>query len=59
MRTGVGFQPAGNPTSRRIDVLLEGKNAVVCGGGGKVGGSDRAFVTTGTVFNITSGTVVD
>jgi hypothetical protein len=46
-------------------MLLEGKNAVIYGGGGKVGGavafmaSDRAGTTTGTVFNLTSGTVVD
>ena len=40
-------------------MLLDGKNAVVYGGGGKVGGSDQAFATTGTVFTITSGTVVE
>ena len=59
-------------------MLLEGKNAVIYGGGGSIGGavartfaregvnvflagrtSDRAAATTGTVFNLTSGTVVD
>jgi hypothetical protein len=44
---------------------LEGKNAVIYGGGGKVGGavafmaSDRAGAATGTVFNLTSAAVVD
>jgi hypothetical protein len=38
-------------------MLLEGKNAVIYGGGGKVGGavafmaSDRAGATTGTVVD--------
>jgi hypothetical protein len=64
LRSGVGFQPAGNPTNGRIKMLLEGKNAVIYGGG-KVGGavafmaSDRPGTTTGTVFNLTSATVVD
>ena len=46
-------------------MLLEGKNAVIYGGGGKVGGavvfmaSDRAGTTTGTAFSLTNGTVVD
>jgi enoyl-[acyl-carrier-protein] reductase (NADH) len=46
-------------------MLLEGKSAVIYGGGGKVGGavafmaSDLAGTTTGTAFNLTSGTYVD
>ena len=46
-------------------MLLEGKNAVIYGVGRNLGkaaaflASDRAAATTGTVFNLTSGTVVD
>src|SRR5918994_541115 len=42
------FQAPENPTNGRMNMLLEGKNAVVYGGGGKVGGAvARAFAGEG------------
>jgi 3-oxoacyl-[acyl-carrier protein] reductase len=37
-----------NPTKRRIEMLLEDKNAVIYGGGGKIGSAvARAFAREG------------
>jgi NADP-dependent 3-hydroxy acid dehydrogenase YdfG len=59
MSSGGSLGPSIRPTSRRYDVLLENKNAIIYGGGGSIGGAvARAFAREGASVHLAGRTLV-